>query len=91
MSTESSVPLAQNRPRAKILVVDDDERTTLAVSTVLQELNQDIVVAHSGKEALRSLLYDDFVVILLDLQMPGMDGYEICWIYPRRKRTRLFQ
>ena len=85
---EQPRPTAQNVPRAKILIVDDDERTTLAVSTVLQELNQDIVIAHSGKEALRCLLYDDFAVILLDLQMPGMDGYETASLIRARKRTR---
>ena len=79
---------AQDVPRAKILIVDDDERTTLAVSTVLEDLNQNLVIAHSGEEALRHLLYDDFAVILLDLQMPGMDGYETATMIRARKRTR---
>jgi len=74
--------------KAKILIVDDDERTTLAVSTVLEDLNQDLVIAHSGEEALRKLLFDDFAVILLDLHMPGMDGYETAGLIRSRKRTR---
>ncbi len=75
-------------PKAKILIVDDDERTTLAVSTVLEDLGQTLVVAHSGEEALRHLLHDDFAVILLDLHMPGMDGYETAALIRARKRTR---
>ena len=62
-------------PKAKILIVDDDERTALAVATVLEELGQTLVIAHSGEAALRHLLYGDFAVILLDVQMPRMDGY----------------
>ena len=64
-------------PKAKILIVDDDERTALAVQTVLEDLNQTLVVANSGEEALRKLLFDDFAVILLDLHMPGMDGLAV--------------
>jgi PAS domain S-box-containing protein len=74
--------------RARILVVDDDERTTLAVSTVLEELGQELVIAHSGEEALKQLLHGDFAVILLDLHMPGMDGYETAALIRARKRTR---
>jgi PAS domain S-box-containing protein len=80
--------LAAAVPKAKVLIVDDDERTALAVSTVLSELGQDLVVARSGEDALRHLLFDDFAVILLDLQMPGMDGYETAAFIRARKRTR---
>jgi len=73
---------------AKILIVDDDERTLLAVTTVLEELGQPLVVARSGEEALRFLLHDDFAVILLDLHMPGMDGYMTAELIRARKRTR---
>src|SRR5262249_8273051 len=75
-------------PKAKILIVDDDERTALAVATVLEELGQELVVAHSGEEALKHLLYDEYAVILLDLHMPGMDGYETAALVRARKRTR---
>jgi PAS domain S-box-containing protein len=81
-------PAALAAPLAKILIVDDDERTALAVSTVLEELNQTLVVASSGEEALRHLLQDDFAVILLDLHMPGMDGYETAEMIRARKKTR---
>jgi PAS domain S-box-containing protein len=75
-------------PKAKILIVDDDERNALAITTVLEELDQTLVVARSGEEALRFLLNDDFAVILLDLHMPGMDGYETAALIRARRRTQ---
>jgi two-component sensor histidine kinase len=81
----SEVPTA---PKAKILIVDDDERTAMAVRTALEELGQVLVVAHSGEEALHRLLFDDYAVILLDVNMPGMDGYEMASFVRARKRTR---
>src|SRR5436190_11719254 len=64
------------RPPAKILIVDDDERNAFAASQALEDLGHEMVIARSGEDALRILLHDDFAVILLDLHMPGMDGYE---------------
>ena len=58
----------------RVLVVDDDEKNLLAISTVLEDLVE-IVVAKSGEEALRQLLRGEFAVILLDVYMPGLDGY----------------
>jgi two-component sensor histidine kinase/CheY-like chemotaxis protein len=81
----SKVPTA---PKAKILIVDDDERTAMAVRTALEELGQVLVVAHSGEEGLHRLLFDDYAVILLDVNMPGMDGYEMASFVRARKRTR---
>lgn len=75
-------------PKAKILVVDDDERNALAITTVLEELDQTLVVARSGEEALRYLLHDDYAVILLDLHMPGMDGFETAALIRARRRTQ---
>jgi two-component sensor histidine kinase/CheY-like chemotaxis protein len=79
---------ASGAPRAKILIVDDDERTAMAVRTALEDLGQVLVVAHSGEEALHRLLFDDYAVILLDVNMPGMDGYEMASFVRARKRTR---
>src|SRR5579862_4186640 len=73
---------------ARVLVVDDDERTLDAVMGVLESLGQTLVVARSGEEALRHLLHHDFAVILLDVQMPGMDGYEVASFVRSRKKTR---
>lgn len=73
--------------RARVLLVDDDERNLLAVATVLEDLGQ-VVLARSGEEALRHLLKGDFAVILLDVYMPGMDGYEAAQIIRSREQTK---
>jgi len=75
-------------PRARILVVDDRRENLLAVEALLQPLGQEIVHASSGEEALRALLRDEFAVILLDVQMPGMSGFETAEIIKSRDRTR---
>ena len=73
--------------RPRVLVVDDDERNLLAVGTVLEDVG-DVVVARSGEEALRHLLKHEFAVILLDVYMPGMDGYETAQIIRSREQTK---
>ena len=73
---------------AKILIVDDDERNAFAAVQALEDLGHELVVARSGEEALKQLLVHDFAVILLDLHMPGMDGYETAQLIRARKRTR---
>ena len=78
---------AEPLPRARVLVVDDDERNLLAIRTVLEDV-ADIVVASSGEEALRHLLKGEFAVILLDVYMPGMDGYETAQIIRSREQTK---
>ena len=60
----------------KILIVDDQSENLLSAEAVLESLGQEIVRAQSGREALRHLLTDDFAVILLDVMMPDMDGFE---------------
>ncbi|NNM75857.1 response regulator [Sphingomonas sp. ID1715] len=81
------LPLAPSEERARVLVVDDDQRNLLAIRTVLEDL-ADIVEARSGEEALRHLLKDEFAVILLDVYMPGMDGYEVAQIVRRREQSK---
>jgi PAS domain S-box-containing protein len=73
--------------RARVLLVDDDERNLLAVATVLEDLGE-VVPARSGEEALRHLLKGEFAVILLDVYMPGMDGYETAQIIRSRDHTK---
>jgi PAS domain S-box-containing protein len=72
---------------ARVLVVDDDEKNLLAIRTVLEDLAE-VVTASSGEEALRQLLRHEFAVILLDVYMPGMDGYEAAGIIRSREQSR---
>ncbi|MGW7304272.1 response regulator [Streptomyces sp. NPDC054835] len=73
----------------KILIVDDQPDNLLAMTAVLATLDQELVTVSSGREALKALLdHDDFAVIIMDVQMPGMDGYETCAHIKRRPRTR---
>ncbi|WP_327067032.1 response regulator [Kitasatospora sp. NBC_01250] len=74
--------------KAKILLVDDRPENLLALEAILSALDQTLVRAVSGEEALKALLTDDFAVILLDVQMPGMDGFETAAHIKRRERTR---
>ena len=74
--------------RAKILLVDDRPENLVALEAVLGALDQTLVRANSGEEALKALLTDDFAVILLDVQMPGLDGFETAAHIKRRERTK---
>ena len=74
--------------KAKVLLVDDRPENLLALEAILQGLDHELVTADSGEEALKRLLTDDFAVILLDVQMPGMDGFETAEHIKRRERTR---
>jgi signal transduction histidine kinase len=77
-----------DRPAAKILAVDDDAANLVALEGMLAELGQPVVCARSGEEALRHLLKEDFAVILLDVVMPGMDGYETASMIRAREKSR---
>ncbi len=83
-----AIPPPEDRPRTRILIVDDDERNAFAATQALETLGQELVVARSGEEALRKLLTDEYAVILLDLHMPGMDGYETAELIRQRRRNR---
>ena len=78
---------AAKAQRARVLVVDDDEHNLLAIRTVIEDL-ADVEVAASGEEALRHLLKGEFAVILLDVYMPGLDGYETAQIIRERDQTK---
>jgi CheY-like chemotaxis protein len=80
--------VSTERKRAKVLLVDDRPENLLVLEAILQGLDHDLVTAPSGEEALKRLLTDDFAVILLDVQMPGMDGFETAEHIKRRERTR---
>ncbi|TQL67255.1 response regulator receiver domain-containing protein [Nocardioides albertanoniae] len=74
--------------RAKILLVDDRPANLVALEAILGSLDQTLVRAGSGEDALRALLHDDFALILLDAQMPGMDGFETATRIKARERTK---
>ena len=73
--------------KVSILVVDDRPDKMLAYETILSDLKENIVCARSGKEALRCLLKQDFAVILLDVNMPIMDGFETAVMIRQRPRS----
>jgi CheY-like chemotaxis protein len=73
---------------ARILLVDDRPENLLALEAILGTLGQELVRASSGEEALKALLAEEYAVILLDVQMPGMDGFETATHIKRRERTR---
>ena len=74
--------------KVNILLVDDKPERVLALEAVLEHLDQNIVRAFSGREALRALLHNDFAVILLDVNMPGMDGFETASLIRQRKASQ---
>jgi CheY-like chemotaxis protein len=74
--------------KANILLVDDRAENIVALEAILSSLNQTLVAARSGDAALKALLRDEFAVILLDVLMPGMDGFETAAHIKRRPRTR---
>lgn len=82
-----SIPKEPAEDKVSILIVDDRPDKLLAHETVLAELDQNLVRATSGKEALRCLLRQDFAVILLDVNMPGMDGFETAALIRQRQRS----
>ena len=73
--------------KANILIVDDRADKRLVFQTILEDLGQNIVMAHSGEEALRWLLDNECAVILLDVNMPGMDGLETAELIRGRRKS----
>ncbi|MEH2315330.1 MAG: response regulator [Nostoc sp.] len=78
----------QMEPKVNILLVDDKLENLLALEAILEKLGENLVRATSGEEALRCLLNQDYAVILLDVQMPGMDGFETATLIRNRGRSR---
>jgi signal transduction histidine kinase/DNA-binding response OmpR family regulator len=92
-SSPGSAPQAHPRggdaggERAGILVVDDRPENLLVVRTILEDLGHDLVAVRSGEQALKCLLERDFAVILLDINMPGMDGLETATFIRGRQKS----
>ncbi|TIP05406.1 MAG: response regulator [Mesorhizobium sp.] len=85
--SEQRAALSEVAQGARILAVDDDDRNLLAISEVLAGVGE-VVCAQSGEEALRFLLKEEFAVILLDVLMPGLDGYETASLIRQREQSR---
>jgi signal transduction histidine kinase len=85
-TTDESTPV--QRPLANVLVVDDRDANLLAMEAVLEPIDVRVVRASSADEALRAVLVDDFAVILLDVEMPGTDGYEVARLIKQRESAR---
>ena len=87
----AGLPTGMADPEAapvEILIVDDRPENLLALEAILEPLGQILVRAHSGDEALRLLLSHDFAMILLDVQMPGINGFETARLVKSRERTK---
>ncbi|MEK8130668.1 PAS domain S-box protein [Paenibacillus filicis] len=76
------------QPQVNILIVDDRPENRLAMVSILQGDEYTTVTADSGEEALRKLLKDDFALILMDIQMPGMNGFETVELIKGREKSR---
>jgi PAS domain S-box-containing protein len=74
------------RGAGAILVVDDQAESLVALRTVLEPLGREVITATSGEDALKRLLSDDFAVIVMDVRMPGLDGFETVELIKRRDR-----
>ena len=85
---DSSDDPSSDSNRVNILLVDDQPANLLALEAMLQGLGQTLVKAESGREALRWLLTHDFAVILLDVKMPDMDGFETAALVRQRDKSR---
>jgi CheY-like chemotaxis protein len=73
---------------ARVLAVDDRKENLIALEAILQGLPLQMVSVTSGDDALKKLLTDDYAAILLDAQMPGMDGFQTAEHIKQRERTR---
>src|SRR5262245_33937796 len=81
-------PAPQDQDQVKILMVDDRPENLVALEAALDGLGEHLVKAESGKEALRACLDHDFAVILLDVKMPDMDGFETAAMIRDRERSK---
>jgi two-component system NtrC family sensor kinase len=85
---EARVEATREEPLASILIVDDLEANLRLLEELLSDMGCEILRASSGNEALRQLLKREFAVMLLDVHMPGMDGYEVASLVRQQPATR---
>ena len=86
-NTESSDDNLQ-LPRSRILLVDDTPQNLVALEVVLEDMDCDLDSVTSGNAALAKLLKHDYALVLLDVQMPEMDGFEVADIMRSHQRTQ---
>jgi PAS domain S-box-containing protein len=80
--------MTEDNDRVNILLVDDQPANLLALASILDEMGQNLVRATSGKGALKELLDQEFAVILLDVQMPDLDGFETASLIRQREKSK---
>lgn len=85
--TRTSPPDA-SEPKQRILIVDDKQENLVALCRVLEDLDAEVVQATNGNDALAATLHNDFALAMLDIQMPGMDGYELAALLRGDEHTR---
>ena len=88
ISAARAESVAEPASKARILLVDDEPKSLYALQELLSTLGENLMVAQSGEEALRLALKNDFAVILLDVRMPGIDGFETAKLIRSRERSR---
>jgi signal transduction histidine kinase len=82
-------PAPPEKVRVNVLIVDDDTTKRFALRTILSPLDENVIEAASGADALRQLLRNEFAVVLLDVRMPIMDGFETAQLIRQRPRSEL--
>ena len=88
-SVNEPAPSPTSKTKVNILVVDDDATKRFALRTILAPLDENVIEASSGADALRQLLRNEFAVVLLDVRMPIMDGFETAQLIRQRPRSEL--
>src|SRR5688572_7458270 len=78
----------QEKQKVNILIVDDRAENLLALEAILGDLDENLVMVRSGMEALKCILHQEFALILLDVKMPVMDGFETAVLIRERERSR---
>ena len=89
LTRETTPTQAPPKVKVNVLVVDDDATKRFALRTILAPLDENVVEASSGADALRQLLRNEFAVVLLDVRMPIMDGFETAQLIRQRPRSEL--
>lgn len=84
---QPAAPDEPELPRASVLIVDDTPENLVAMEVVLEDVDCDLQTATSGNDALALLLKNDYALVLLDVQMPVMDGFEVAEIMRSHQRT----